>query len=88
MLLFELGCQFRHRDVFIRLDPADQIRRVDRQLAAARRSSYAGWFDRAGQFLALGNPNSGAGADAKAPSGCPARLACVNLSRNSFPKIC
>jgi hypothetical protein len=85
MLRQQLGCQLRHRDVALGINPADQNINMRRQRTTPKGATLTRWHDRSRSRLALRQPNRRSRAHSKAARSTTARTAALNLTNNPNP---
>lgn len=83
----QLSRQFHHRDVALRLYPADQKIGKGRQLAAARRTPLPRGLQRTRRRHPLRKADAGRRAHPKTPGRRSTRLPLLNITVNPDPKV-
>src|SRR3984893_6624314 len=87
LLGFQLGRQFRHRDIRLGLDPSDQSRQIRRQFAAAGRTTLPCRLRRSRQRYSLRQLDLKACTAVVPPPPRPPRLPVLYLRLNPLPKV-
>src|SRR4029077_6006476 len=87
LLGFQLGRQFRHRDVRIGFDPLQQSRQIGRQFTATWRTPLSRRLRRPRLGYPIRQLHRKACTDIVPPSRRPPRLPACDLSPNTLPKV-